>query len=103
MICKVFVAPSARRDLDETKQFYDQISSSLGSYCQDALLTDISSLQFYAGIHVRVFGHYRLLSRRFPYAIYYQIVGAKAVVVAILDTRRNPKSMKKRLTHESLP
>jgi hypothetical protein len=48
----------------------------------------------YAGIHRKVFGFHRLLSRRFPYAIYYQIeTGDMAVVYRVLDLRQNPRKI----------
>ena len=32
----------------------------------------------------------RALTRRFPYAVYYRIVGNEVVVLGILHTRRDP-------------
>ncbi len=51
---------------------YEQ-QSGLGSYFQKSLFSDIDSLKLYAGIHEIHLGKYRLLSRIFPYAIYYII------------------------------
>jgi len=51
----------------------------------DALLTDIESLHFYAGIHLQEYGYYKMLSKRFPYAIYYEILDDVARVIAVLD------------------
>lgn len=39
----------------------------------------------------------RLLSKRFPYAVYYRIEDGVARVRAILDCRRDPKWMSERL------
>ena len=40
----------------------------------DSLNLDIESLKIYAGIHSIQFGKYhRLLSKRFPFAVYYRI------------------------------
>jgi hypothetical protein len=36
-------------------------------------LSDIESLVIFAGIHRKEFGFYRMLSKRFPYAIYYDV------------------------------
>jgi plasmid stabilization system protein ParE len=45
----------------------------------------------FAGIHREVFGYYRLLARRFPYAVYYRIEGKQlAVVWRVLDLRQAP-------------
>ena len=39
----------------------------------DSLFSDINSLQLYAGIHAKHSGCHCLLSRRFPFAIYYRV------------------------------
>jgi len=53
----------------------------VGEYFLDSLFSDIDSLALYAGSHRKVFGFHRLLAKRFPYAIYYQ-VDAEGVAVA---------------------
>jgi hypothetical protein len=57
---------------------------------QTALYSDIDSLLLYAGVHSRHFGKYRLLSKRFPYGIYYDLRGDMILVRAVLDLRRDP-------------
>jgi hypothetical protein len=55
------------------------------------LFSDIDSLVLYAGIHRKQFGYHRLLSKRFPFAIYYQMEAASvAIVFRVLDCRQNP-------------
>lgn len=61
---------SAFGDLDQGRAFYAQHGEELGDYFLDSLFTDIESLVLYAGIHVQIWGFHRMLSRRFPYAIY---------------------------------
>lgn len=39
----------------------------------ESIFADIESLRLYAGTHRKVFGYYRQLAKRFPYAIYYQM------------------------------
>ncbi len=69
----------------------------MGGYFLDSLFSDIDSLQLYAGIHARHFGYHRLLSRRFPFAIYYRVAGRTVRVHAVLDCRRNPEWIEERL------
>ena len=45
----------------------------------------------------RVFGAHRALSRTFPFAIYYDVIGDTAHVKAVLDCRRAPKWIQKKL------
>ena len=60
---------------------------------------NIDSLALYAGIHPVRFGHYRLLSRRFPYAVYYLLEGDVVVIRRVLDLRRNPLQTRRKLAH----
>ena len=70
-------------------------------YFLDSLFSDIDSLALYAGIHRKVFGHHRLLSKRFPYAIYYQTGGEGVVVHRVLDCRQDPRQTKAALRPDS--
>jgi len=97
-VYRVEISEFALKDLEEAKKFYAATLPELGGYFIDTLLTDIESLAFYGGIHQKVEGLYRLLSRRFPYGIYYRIIGNERVqVVAVLDLRRDPKKNVHRL------
>jgi hypothetical protein len=88
---------SALEDLDRGFEFYEQRSQGLGQYFEDSIFSDIASLSLYAGIHRKVHGFHRLLASRFPFAIYYDVVDSEARVRAILDCRRNPNWIRKRL------
>lgn len=90
-IFKVLTTEFALNDLELGRQFYSKNSNELGNYFFDSLITDIESLGFYAGIHLKEDGFYKLLSKRFPYAIYYDLPEKDIVrVVAIFDQRKNP-------------
>jgi len=79
-------------------RFYEAKERGLGGYFLDTLLSDIDSLQLYAGVHSMHFGrYYRLLSRRFPYGIYYQMCGNEIFVRAVLDLRRDPNWIARKL------
>ncbi len=93
----VVVLREVADDLNDGKTFYDQSEAGVGDYCWDSLYADIESLTVYAGIHPRQGGLYRMLARRFPYAIYYEISDDVAYVVAALPMRRDPGWIKARL------
>lgn len=80
-------------DIKIAEQFYEKQNKGLGGYFKDSIISDIESLWLYAGIHLKVYGLYRLLSKRFPYGIYYEIKEDIAIIVAVLDLRQNPKSI----------
>ena len=84
-------------DLNYGKAFYDQRETGVGDYFWDSLVADIESLRIYAGIHNRRYGLYRMLAKRFPYAIYYEIEDEIAYIVAILPMRGDPVWIKKKL------
>jgi plasmid stabilization system protein ParE len=94
---KIEILEEAEQDLVAGFRFYESQSPGLGDYFLDSLFSDIDSLRLYAGIHPQYFGYYRLLSKRFPFAIYYKRDGKVARVTAVLDCRRDPVRMAKRM------
>ena len=92
------ILDSALEDLDQGRRFYERQGPGLGAYLLDGLFTEIDSLLLYAGIHPKVFGFHRLITRRFPYGVYYRLEGDVAVVVwRVLDLRRSPAGILKAL------
>jgi len=89
---RIRLLTSAFNDLADGRDFYERQGDGLGEYFLDSLFSDIDSLTLYAGIHHKVFGFHRLLSKRFPYAIYYQLEKKNlAVVYRVLDCRQHPR------------
>ena len=94
---KIEILDEAQQDLIEGFQFYESRETGVGSYFLDCLFSDIDSLLLFGGVHQLVYGYYRSLSKRFPFAIYYDIVGELIRVHAVLDCRRNPTWIRDRL------
>ncbi len=95
---KIKILPAAMDDLSDGRLFYEKQGEGLGEYFFDSLFSDIDSLILYAGIHPIVFGYHRMLSKRFPYAIYYNVKENDIIVVwRILDLRRDPKKNRQSL------
>lgn len=95
---KVEITEGARNDLAEGVRFYDQQSPGLGDYFLRNLLREIALLGACAGIHARFGRYHRLLSKRFRRAVYYTVEGSTARVYAVLDCRRDPAWLRKRLS-----
>lgn len=93
----VQVLDEAAADLADGFRFYEVHAEGLGEYFLDSLWSDIHSLRIYGGIHAVHNGYHRLLSKRFPYAVYYRIEDGVARVRAVLDCRRNPSRLTQRL------
>jgi hypothetical protein len=92
------ILPSANEDLINGYHFYERQTPGLGSYFLDSLFSDINSLIIYHGVHPKFLGKYhRLLSRRFPFAVYYTVENKDIIIYAILDCRSNPAWAKGRL------
>ena len=96
-VSRIIPLKQVKNDLIDGEQFYDLLQGGLGTYFRDSLISDIESLILYAGIHSKYFGFYRMLSAKFPFAIYYDIQNNTAIVVAVLDMRRNPASIREKL------
>lgn len=94
----VRIGVSAERDLLVGFDFYEIQAAGLGQYFLDSLFSDIDALALYAGVYPRpLAGLHRSLSKRFPFAIYYDFNGHPAIVLAVLDCRRNPRSIRSTL------
>lgn len=95
---RIEIQPSALQDLRNGFRFYEKQEAGLGDYFIDSLFSDIDSLQLYAGIHPTRFSRFhRVLSKRFPYAVYYQQEGDSVTVRAVLDLRRDPEWIERKL------
>lgn len=94
---KVRILSLAIDELDLGRAFYEKQQAGLGDYFLDSLFSDIESLLLYAGIHQTLFGYYRALAGRFPYAIYYRIAGEEIQVWHVLDCRQDPARVDKTL------
>ena len=98
---RIEILDEAQEDLIQSYSFYESREVGLGSYFLDCLLSDIDSLLLYAGIHQVTYTYHRCLSKRFPFAIYYRVEGELVRVHAVLDCRKSPSSIRKRLTEDS--
>lgn len=63
---KISILSSAVEDLHAGRLFYEMQAEGVGDYFFDALFSVIDSLVLFAGVHRKMYGFYRLLSRRFP-------------------------------------
>ena len=95
---RIEILESAREDLDLARAFYERQRPGLGTYFLDSLSSDIESLLLFTGIHPVHFERYhRLLSRRFPFAVYYRVDGDAVRIYAVLDCRQDPERTADRL------
>lgn len=95
---RIQVLDEAEEDLRAGREFYERQEPGVGDYFAAALAADIDSLLLFAGIHPHEFGFHRALSKRFPFGIYYLVENAVVRIYAILDLRRDPAWIRRRLS-----
>ncbi len=70
---KIFISEDAFGDLNDGFLFYEAQELGLGDYFTPCLCAEIEGLKLTAGIHRKVQGFHRLLSRVFPHAVFYTV------------------------------
>lgn len=102
---KLRILSLAETDLLYGFRFYERQRAGVGAYFLDTLYSDIESLRLFAGVHRRVYGYHRALSKRFPFGIYYDVSDEQISVWRVLDCRRDPRwittQLKKGLTKKA--
>ena len=94
---RIELLDDAKKDLVDGFDFYERQTPGLGSYFLDSLFADIDSLLLYAGTHRVVFGSHRCLAKRFPFAVYCRVEDGVVRVRAVVDCRRSPAWVHRRL------
>ena len=94
---KIRILRPAVEDLAAGRGFYERQATGLGDRFLATLFEEIDALVTQAGIHRICFGHHRLLSRRFPFAVYYRLVGPEVLVHRVLDCRGDPRTQRGQL------
>ena len=100
-IKSIKILADAELDLVDGRRFYESLERGIGEYFWDCLLSDIESLIIYGGVHRKEYGYYRMLSKRFPYSIYYDVREETVYVVAVLPMRRDPNWVRERISKRS--
>src|SRR5580704_6689775 len=95
---RIRILASARSDLDEGYSFYQSQEEGLGDYFISSVRADIEGLRISAGIHpIKHRDYHRMLCRVFPFAVYYAKTSDEITVYAVVDCRRDPAWIRRRL------
>jgi plasmid stabilization system protein ParE len=93
----VIVRPEARRELYEAYQWYEDKRAGLGEellLVVDAAIEQIRRApDAFPVVHRNV---RRVLTKRFPYGIFYVVEPERIVVLAVFHGRRDPQVVQKR-------
>ena len=91
--------PAASQDFIEGKNYYEELSPGTGGQrFENAFKEAIRQIRDGLVTHAVAFERFhRVNLRKFPYALYYRLVGEKAVIVAVLYSRWDPKRTQRAL------
>jgi toxin ParE1/3/4 len=97
MSLELVIRPEAEADALEAYRWYGEQLPGLG----DDFLTEIDraleNIRTNPEAHRKLHREFRrVLTRRFPYAVFYAVRGDRIVVFAMLHTARDPRLWKKR-------
>jgi len=88
---RIKILGSASQDLTDGYWFYEHQAEGIGRFFLDTLYSDTDILKTNAGIHPIYFEKYhRLLSEKFPFAVYYCVENDTVYVYSVLDCRKAP-------------
>ena len=93
----MIIRPEAEADLVNARDWYERQREGLGAaflLCVEEVLERIGRTpEIYTAVYHDI---RRALTRRFPYAMYYRILGNEVGVLGILHTRRDPRAWQSR-------
>lgn len=90
------VRPEAERDLDAARDWYEQQRAGLGSEFLDEFAAAMRALELDPEReHLYYRNFRRVLFRRFPYKLFYQIIGERIIVFRVLHAKQDhPRQMR---------
>ncbi|RYD54171.1 MAG: hypothetical protein EOP83_22425 [Verrucomicrobiaceae bacterium] len=94
----VRLSKKAADDLWDAVDFYEFQESGAGDLLFAMLMQEMRRLERSHGHHRIRHGFHKLTTAKFPHAIYYLEMADEIVVMAIIDERRDPESIRKELS-----
>ncbi|MDD2598717.1 MAG: type II toxin-antitoxin system RelE/ParE family toxin [Kiritimatiellae bacterium] len=79
---EIIAIEEVQADLNNGEEFYSLQEIGLGAYFRDCIISDIESLKLYGGIHSKYSGVFRMICKKFPYAIYYDVKKEVVIIIA---------------------
>lgn len=92
---KMVIEEDAKQDLRDSFHFYEEDESGAGWFFLDNIQAELHSLTSIAGVHRKRSGFHFYASKRFPHGIYYLLDEDCLRIAAVIDSRRNPRTIRK--------
>jgi plasmid stabilization system protein ParE len=87
---RIVIRPRARDDINDARQWYDERQSGLGTRFLDEIEHALLSLLDGPDRRTLYFRDYRrVLTRKFPYKVFYLIEGEEIVVIRVLHAKQD--------------
>lgn len=91
------LTPEAEADVDDSHAWYEEQRIGLGEAFLRVLDAAVASIQRHPEAYQLVDRTMRrALLRRFPYAVFFEVVGTEVIVYGILHCARDPKAWRRR-------
>ena len=91
------VRSEAEYDIGEAFDYYHEISTELGNDFVKCLDSAIKKVQKHPQHYRRIYKDIRRIPlRRFPYRVFYRVVGRHIIIIAIFHVRKDPTQWKLR-------
>ncbi|WP_395744593.1 type II toxin-antitoxin system RelE/ParE family toxin [Prosthecobacter sp.] len=91
----VVLEDDAKQDLRDSFHFYEADEPGAGRYFLDKIQEELQTLGGFGGVHRQRFGFHFYASKHFPHGVYYRTKNDTVQIVAIIDSRRDPKLIRK--------
>lgn len=97
-VYRLVIGPEAESELAEAAQWYEAQQRGLGHEFLRAFRAATAVLRR-TPLHYQVVVEqvHRILLRRFPYAVFYEVHGPEVVILACLHTARDPEEWQRRI------
>ena len=91
------IRPEAEEDIREAYSYYQQCQKGLGDDFIISLEKALNKISSDPKLYQQIYGDFRrLLIERFPFGIFYRILGCRILVFAVIHTSRAPRVWQKR-------
>jgi plasmid stabilization system protein ParE len=98
MIPRIIVLPRAEQDLRDAADYYDHRQAGLGDMFLDHVVETMCEIRANPQLFATMLSDVRRASvSRFPYGIFYRILGETIAVLAVYHSSRDPRSIEDRI------